>query len=76
VITLFSIHDIVSIVVRDGTHGAGCLAGITANANDRVDQVLLKKATFCHFHGESSLHAKIILWLDKPDLVPYQEQWA
>ena len=76
VIALFSIHDIVSIVVGDGTHGACRLAGITANTNDRVDHMLLKKAAFCHFHGESSLHAKIVLWLTKPDLVPYQEQRA
>ena len=50
------------------------LAGITANTNDRVDHMLLKKAAFCHFHGESSLHAKIVLWLDKPDLALCQRQ--
>jgi hypothetical protein len=40
-------HDhIVVVVMRDGVHGAGRLAGVAANADLRVDQMLLQDAVF------------------------------
>src|SRR5256885_9758145 len=35
-----------SVIVRDGAHGAGGLAGVAANADLRVDQVLREDAVF------------------------------
>src|SRR5256885_9837162 len=41
-----------AVIVRDGAHGAGGLAGVAANADLRVDQVLREDAVFyqgdCH----------------------------
>ena len=45
-------HDIVVVVVRDGAHGAGGLAGVAADADLRVDQVLPDQGgCHCHVHG-------------------------
>lgn len=45
-IAYLEINDIVVVVVGDGVDGAGFLAGIAANADSRVDQVLAAQ-----FHG-------------------------
>ncbi|MCY1182565.1 hypothetical protein D9M73_231320 [compost metagenome] len=50
-VALVGIDHVVARVVRDRPHRAGRFAGVAADADLGIDQVLLDDLNFCHVHG-------------------------
>jgi hypothetical protein len=50
VVAFLRIDHVIAIVMRDSTLGARRFTGVAANANFRVNQVLLNQQIFCE-HG-------------------------
>jgi len=56
-IAFVSVNHIVAIVVCDRADRTSRLAGIAADANNRVNQMLLDEAACDDFHGDSTIDA-------------------